>query len=85
MVSVDRTRTKRSRLNQDEHDPMSEILADVESNSVAAFQRLLFIIDYHWSVLHGDLQKRVDYSVVGSPSGGQRCRFSHGHFYASQL
>ncbi|KAK0188952.1 hypothetical protein F5146DRAFT_1204581 [Armillaria mellea] len=66
MVSVDRTRTKRSRLNQDEHDPMSEILADVESNNVAAFQRLLFIIDYHWSVLHGDLQKRLISGLLGA-------------------
>ncbi|KAK0501309.1 hypothetical protein EDD18DRAFT_731100 [Armillaria luteobubalina] len=66
MVSVDRTRAKRSRLSQDEHDPMSNILADVESNNVVAFQRLLFIIDYHWSVLHGDLQKRLILGLLGA-------------------
>ncbi|KAK0488952.1 hypothetical protein IW261DRAFT_1547949 [Armillaria novae-zelandiae] len=66
MVSVDRTRTKRSRLNQDEHDPMSEILVDVESNNLVAFQRLLFIIDYHWSVLHDDLQKRLISGLLGA-------------------
>ncbi|KAK0467046.1 uncharacterized protein EV420DRAFT_1636079 [Desarmillaria tabescens] len=68
MVSVDRSRKKRSRLNQDkdEHDPMSEILKDIELNSVLAFQRLLFIIDYHWSVLHGDLQRRLITLLLGA-------------------
>ncbi|KAK0202615.1 hypothetical protein DFS33DRAFT_1384994 [Desarmillaria ectypa] len=68
MVSVDRSRKKRSRLNEDkdEHDPMSEILEDIELNRVPAFQRLLFIIDYHWSILHGDLQRRLIALLLGA-------------------